>query len=54
MFIILVVVLFLNFDFFLIELCCKSEMLLTSIMNTCYNGVVLLKFIFVLYIFNFF
>jgi len=46
MFIILVVVYFLVFDlFFLIELCCRSEMLLTNIMNTCYNGVILLKFI---------
>jgi len=46
MFIILVVVYFLVFDlFFLIELCYRSEMLLRNIMNTCYNGVILLKFI---------
>jgi len=44
MFIILVVVYFLVFDFFLIELCRRSEMILTNIMNTCFNEVILLKF----------
>jgi len=52
MFINLVVVLFLNFDLFiLIELCCRYEMLLTNFINNCYNGVILLKF---LIIFEFF
>jgi len=55
MFIILVVVLFLNFDLFiLIELCCRFEMLSTNIMNTCYNEVILLKFIFFFELFKFF
>jgi len=55
MFIILVVVYFLVFDlFFLIELCCRFEMLLTNIMNICYNGVILLKFIFFFEFYKFF
>ena len=53
MFIILVVVYFLVFDFFLIELCRRSEMILTNIMNTCYNGDILLKFILFLNFINF-
>jgi len=46
MFIILVVVQFLVFYLFIsIDLWRRSEMLLTNIMNICYNEVILLKFI---------
>jgi len=37
---------FLGFDFLFFNICCRSEMLLTNIMNICYNGVILLKCIF--------
>ena len=54
MFIILVVVQFLVFYLFIsIDLWRRSEMLLTNIMNICYNEVILLKFIFFLNFINF-